>query len=53
MEFFNSGKLDIKNFIIVMVWVKFDGLGKIFEYKLRGVIFGIWLLDILYVCFIC
>lgn len=52
MEFPNSGKLDTKNSITVTVWVKPDGPGTIFEYKPRGVTFGIRSPDTLYVRFI-
>lgn len=51
VEFPNSGKLDTKNSITVTVWVKPDGPGKIFEYKPRGVTFGIRSSDTLYVRF--
>ena len=52
VEFPNNGKLDTKNSITVTVWVKPDGPGKIFEYKPRGVTFGIRSQDTLYVRFI-
>lgn len=52
VEFPNNGKLDTKNSITVIVWVKPDGPGKIIEYKPRGVTFGIRSPDILYARFI-
>lgn len=51
VEFPNRGKLDTKNSITVIAWVKPDGPGKIVEYKPKGVTFGIRSPDTLYVRF--
>lgn len=54
IEFFNCGKIDIKWFIIFVVWIKYEGfVGFIFNYVLngRGVNFWVILWIMLFVCF--
>ena len=51
IEFPNSGKLDTKNSITVIAWVKPEGPGTIIQYKPRGVTFGIRSRDTLYARF--
>ena len=52
IEFPNNGKLDTKNSITVILWVRPEGPGTMIRYKPRGVTFGIHSRDSLYSRFI-
>lgn len=52
--FFNNGGIDIRNLIILLVWVYFEKGGFIFYYNLRGLGVSFWIFrrNILYVKFV-
>lgn len=51
IQFPNSGKLDTKNSMTLITWLKPDAPGKFLEYKPRGVAFGIGSRNVLYARF--
>lgn len=54
IEFLNNGWLDIKDFIIIFVYVNLQLFGFIFNYDFKGFGMYVWMvcLNIFFVCFV-
>lgn len=46
IEFLNNGKLDIKNFMLILVWILFRFVGFIFNYKIDGWGVNFWMVKL-------